>query len=150
MKAEFIDDKVVFYLNDIIAIYDEERIKTLFLKIKKRYGFSFCGNYLTYIYTDKNLGTVLEVFEKDSNELFKYLRKTKMNLKYKVDSYFLLEINNINFLEMLKLKSYRIFYYNNYFYIKLLDKMICPCFLEYSKIYYLDPLEVEREGIELR
>lgn len=135
MKLDIKNEKIVVYLYNYFFQTKEKdklvkEIKNIFLKLIKTYNLNINRRYEVYVYENSKYGTILEIIEKDEllfpRELIdikvKFINNT--NIFLKTDNYFCLE-------------NYKnIYYFDNNFYINLLDIDNLISIIEFVDIIY--------------
>mgnify|MGYP003313547090 CR=1 FL=1 len=128
MKIVYMKDTIVLFLNKTyIQRIDftnkeatEKYIKGLLFKLKDSYGLTFKGYYDINLHVDICYGVIIEII-KEELEYFDYFNnQVEINTKIINDS-FLYEVTDIDQFENAKFKIY---FYNNNFYLQVLDKQI--------------------------
>ena len=135
MKIQVIDEKIVLYLYNYFFKTTPtdtltKEIKKIFIRLIKNYHFKLGGIYNVLVYENSYYGTILEI-EKIEELLFnpdlidiKVRVINNQDFYFKTDDYFIIENYN------------NIYYQNEYFYLKLDDKINLTSLIEYGSIEY--------------
>ena len=135
MKVENINNKIIVYLFDNtidISNINElnNKIKSIFIKLMKRYNYDFFGCNKVNVYHNKYYGLILEV-EKLSNMVFNsYAIDLKITIYKDVLMY--LEFDDYYFLDNIKSLNY----HNGKYYLKINNQLDYNKYLEFAKIKY--------------
>ena len=148
MRISYIDNNIIIYINKIYRFEDIEDIKkylqNLFSEIKDKINIK--GFYESYIYKDDNYGMVIELI-KDEDEYFEYINEIDMHITLE-DKIFLYKTEDI-FIDNNILNNTEIYIYNNYYYLKItnkLDELSRIKLMEFSELTYKDTNKILNYG----
>lgn len=144
MKTIMDDNKIIVFLNNEkikdINIQDENELedylKSIFLKLNKKYDIQLNGYYEIIVYKDNNYGIILEIVN-DELDYYDYFNQIDMKIIFsKVDS-FLYEIK-YEFLTNELLKNNICYRYLDKMYLKFqnMDSIKYSNLIELSSIIY--------------
>lgn len=153
MKFEIVDEKrSKVFINDIIISTTnlknekelEKFLKNIILSLKNRYNVILKGLYEIDIFINKKIGALVEI---EKIEAFMHKEKD-VDLKIKVvfdcDFYFKTE-------DYFLISGYKdVYYYKNYFYIKLKNLKNVSKYIEFGEIIFGNDLLIEEKGIKIR
>ena len=98
----------------------EDKFKNILLKLKKYYGINIYGFYNVYVYNNKYYGTILKI--ERENELDLMYKQIDMHIVIEKDSKILYKVNDILFIK--NKEKYNIYFYNNMFYLEIIDDLL--------------------------
>lgn len=144
MKVDIDGNDITIYLNNLylnnLDLFNvdilESYMNKLFLKLKNYYDIKLQGYYDVELYIDDNYGAII-VMKNENIEYYEYLDNqidTKITIHN--NSNFLYEIEDIIDIKKILETNYKIYKYDNKFFLKLLGKIkdnIMTNLLEYIK-----------------
>ncbi len=152
MKVEFVEEKIVVHLkNELFKTYSEaeleERFKTVFANLNKRYELDLKGFFEIDVYQDENYGIIVEIIGPE--DFYSYFNQVEMKITF-YQCEFLYEVTNF-------IKNKYLTYYKNddKLYIKIkndIPKANYFSLLEHAKIIYgnqKDKIEKNSEVVRI-
>ncbi len=112
------EDRFILFFINLFDI-DEDKLKEIFMKLKKFYNINIFGFYNIEAYIDKFYGTILKVYK--DNELDLFYKQIDMHIVIDRDKSFLYKVNDFFFIK--KLSNFNIYYYDNSFYLEIIKKI---------------------------
>lgn len=134
-----------------INIYDIDEIKILIPNLLKKYikKLNLTGILCLDIYLDDNYGMIIEIENKKFNFKNNIL---KLKINFHLNNLFLYKIDFYKIKEILNLYHQKIYYYNNNFYLEIINKIDDKFFYilsEFSEITYKNNLNIVNNGIKI-
>lgn len=132
MKIEFIDNKIILYLYQYRLSFDNKdklnkEIKTIFLKLIKKYQLDLFGFNKVSIYENKIYGCIIEIENIGVDNYFREIIDLKIEIYNSVP--FVFEFDDDYFFENLER-------YNNKYYKEIKSNAEILKYIEYGKIIY--------------
>lgn len=134
-----------------INIYDIDEIKILIPNLLKKYikKLNLTGILYLDIYLDDNYGMIIEIENKKFNFKNNIL---KLKINFHLNNLFLYKIDFYKIKEILNLYHQKIYYYNNNFYLEIINKIDDKFFYilsEFGEITYKNNLNIVNNGIKI-
>lgn len=145
MKLEYynINEFIIYLNNDYIKKINldlennaEYNFRNLLDKLKSIYNLNLYGYYKVIVYINKNYGIIIELLKEDDEYIKIFGESLDLKILFKPESKIFYEIETFNNYDIGKINIY---YYNNKFYIEVLEiekKDNYLSLLEDSKIVY--------------
>ncbi|MFA5602815.1 MAG: hypothetical protein WDA21_03720 [Bacilli bacterium] len=120
----------------------EPFIKKIIINLNKYYNLNMNGYYNVFIYVNSLYGIVIELMNIDDEYIKLFNKKIDMKITFNLDSVFLFNSNDYFLLNELKIQKKEIYYYENGFYLNILNKkinnLLMMKLLECTEIIYGD------------
>jgi hypothetical protein len=133
------------YLKDINfnkMVNIELFLKKIIINLNKYYNLNMEGYYNVLIYVNNLYGIVIELMKIDDDYIKLFNKKIDMKITFNLDSIFLFKLNDYFLLNELKISKKEIYYYENNFYLNILNKeineLLMMKLLEHTEIIYGD------------
>ena len=115
----------ILFFNKFIEELDlddnyEDKFKNILLKLKKYYGINIYGFYNVYVYNNKYYGTILKIEKENDFDLM--YKQIDMHIVIEKDSKVLYKVSDILFIK--NKEKYNIYFYNNMFYLEIIDDLL--------------------------
>lgn len=134
-----------------INIYDIDEIKILIPNLLKKYikKLNLTGILYLDIYLDNNYGMIIEIENKKFNFKNNIL---ELKINFHLNNLFLYKIDLYKIKEILNLYHQKIYYYNNNFYLEIINKIDDKFFnilSEFGEITYKNNLNIVNKGVKI-
>lgn len=142
MKIECVNKNLyTIYINKYYYQFRKETINECITKIllilKKIYNIEVYSEFIVKCYINNTYGIILEI-ERKYDPFSLYTKKTNLEIYYYKDSVFLYEIED--YFVKNKLNNYKLYLYDNKYYIKLIDEDDLSIIEFSNKILYGDTI----------